>query len=154
MRPQETTKRLSVKLTDEEAQQKAQELAAAVSAAEKQREAIAEAKGAWAAKKKALEGYLDHLETEANTLAAVVEAGAEEREVACSWLYSLPNEAAFLVRDDTGELVQAKRIEEQPGAQQSLIEEVLREPTPEQLETWLPELPELPARKAEACPAS
>lgn len=145
MRPQETRRSLLVKLTDEEAQQRAQELAAAVSAAEKQREAIAEEKGKWAAKKKALEGYLDHLETEANTLAAVVEAGAEEREVTCSWLYSMPNQAAFLVRDDTGELVQGKRLEVEET--QATIEEVLREPTPQQLEAWLPELP---ARKAEA----
>lgn len=141
MRPQEAKRSLLVKLTDEEAAQKAQDLAAAVSAAEKQRDAIAEAKGNWAEKKKKLEGYLGHLEHEANVLAAVVEAGAEEREVSCSWLYSMPNMAAFLVRDDTGELVQAKRIEEEAGGQQSLIDEVLREPTPEQLETWLPELP-------------
>lgn len=139
-RPQGTTRRLPVVLEEEEVAERAQQLAKAVDAVATQEASIAAETALWAEKKKAMAGYLHHLKTEANALAAVVETGKEDQEVACSWLYALKAGAAFLVRDDTGELVTARRLSD--AERQAELVEVLREPTSEQLALWLDRLTE------------
>jgi len=134
MRIQTETRKLPTELAPSELALESQKLAAAVEAMSQQKEKIAEAKGLWNEKKKAMEGYLAHLEDEANTLAAVVDTGIADRDVECSWLYALKEGYAFLVRDDTGELVQHRRLGDQER-QENLLE-ALREPTPEQLKDW------------------
>lgn len=148
MRPVGATCTLPVELSPEDLAVKAKELATATVEVEKQELAIEEAKGVWSAKKKAMEGYLSHLKGDANHLAEVVDTGVEEREVACSWLYALKEGAAFLVRDDTGVLVRGRHLE-QSQRQESLLDGVIREPTPEQLAAWLPELGIDPSPQAE-----
>lgn len=136
MREQSTKRELLVELTAEERAERAANLAKLVDEAAKQRLAIAEAAGAWAAKLRALKGYLSHLEADAEAVAAVVESGREEKTVACSWLFSLGAGYAFLVRDDTGALVAQRQLEEEE--RQADLLEVLREPTVDQLAEWLP----------------
>lgn len=138
MRATTTTRALTVELTPEELAKESQRLAEAVEALAKQEKDIVDAKGAWSDRKKKMEGYLAHLKDDANALAAIVDSGTMEREVACTWLYHLATGYAFLVRDDTGELVTHRQLSD-PERQTDLLE-VLQEPTPEQLAAWTKEL--------------
>lgn len=131
----QTEKRtLPTELSPEDLAKESQALAAAVETVAKQEEHIAEQKGLWTEKKKAMDGYLSHLKDEMNALATVVDTGVADREVDCSWLYALKQGYAFLVRDDNGELVHHRHLGDQER-QESMLE-VLREPTAEQLATW------------------
>lgn len=138
MRIQTETRSLPTELSPEDLAKESDRLAAAVKEVEKQEDHIAEQKGLWTEKKKAMEGYLSHLKEEMGGLATIVETGKADRDVACSWLYALPQGYAFLVRDDTGELVHHRKLGEQE--RQAELLEVLREPTPEQLAAWTVEL--------------
>lgn len=133
-----TTRALEVELTPDELAEEAQKLAAAVEAVAKQEDALEEAKGLWSAKKKSMEGYLAHLKGDANALAAIVDTGKTEREVACTWLYHLGSGYAFLTRDDTGDLVTHRQLSD--AERQTDLLEVLQEPTPEQFDAWVKEL--------------
>lgn len=124
---------LPVKLTEEELAEKAQDLAESVAREEEMREAFA----AWestmkeAAKAKKAGIYLAHADTV--HLGEIVETGIEERVVACTWLYSAA--AAYLRRDDTGELVQVRELRE--DERQAVIGEVVvKEPAQEDLLRW------------------
>lgn len=135
LRIQTEKRALPVELTPEELAAEAQRLAGAVEAVAEQEEKIAEAKGVWAEKKKSMEGYLAHLKETTNDLAAVVDSGTAEQDVECSWLYSLGSGYAFLVRDDTGDLVHNRKLGD--AERQTDLLEVIREPTPEQLASWI-----------------
>lgn len=126
---------LPVELTAEELAVESQKLATAVEDVKAQKEHIAEKVGLWKETKKALEGKLAYLEGEMNDLAVIVDTGTAEREVECSWLYSLGSGYAFLVRDDTGDLVHHRKLGD--AERQTDLLEVIREPTPEQLASWI-----------------
>lgn len=138
MRTQTETRSLPTELSPEDLAKESDKLAAAVKDVEKQEEHIAEQKGLWTEKKKAMEGYLSHLKGEMNELANVVDTGRADRDVPCSWLYALGTGYAFLVRDDNGELVTHRKLRDEER-QVSLLEPV-REPTPEQLAGWIESL--------------
>jgi hypothetical protein len=110
MRQTAESRHLPVKLTEEEVAEKAQELAESVAREEEMREAFAAWKSTMdeAAKAKKAGIYLAHADTV--HLGEVVETGIEERLVDCTWLYS--KTAAYLRRDDTGELVQVRELRE------------------------------------------
>lgn len=134
MRPTTETRNLPVKLSEDELAGKAQELAESVSEEEQQREAFA----AWestmkeAAKAKKAGIYLAHAETV--RLGEIVETGIENRDTPCTWLYT--KEAAYLRRDDNGELVQVRDL--RADEKQAVIgeEAVVQVPTLDDLETW------------------
>lgn len=133
MRTTTETRNLPVKLSEDELAGKAQELAESVSEEEQQREAFA----AWestmkeAAKAKKAGIYLAHAETV--RLGEIVETGIENRDTPCSWLYT--KEAAYLKRDDNGELVQVRDL--RADEKQAVIgEAVVQEPTLTDLERW------------------
>lgn len=138
MRTQTETRTLPTELSPEDLAKESQALAIADLAVVKHEEAIAEATGAWKKRKKTLEGVLDFLKEDSARLATIVNSGIADREVACSWLYALGSGYAFLVRDDTGELVTHRKLGEQE--RQTELLEVLREPTPEQLAAWVESL--------------
>jgi len=134
MRTTTETRNLPVKLSEDELAERAQQLAVSVTNEETKREEFA----AWestmkeAAKAKKAGIYLSHAET--LRLGEIVETGIEDQDVACTWLYT--KEAAYLRRDDTGELVQVRdlRVDEK----QAVIgeEAVAQEPTFDDLERW------------------
>lgn len=134
MRIQTETRNLPTELSPEDLAEESKKLATAVEEVAKQKDAIAEKTGLWRETKKKMDGYLGHLEGEMNALATIVDTGVAERAVDCSWLYALQQGFAFLVRDDTGELVTHRRLRDDER-QENLLE-VLREPTEEQLGTW------------------
>lgn len=138
MRAQTETRSLPTELSPEELAEESKRLATAVEEVAKQKDAIAEKTGLWREAKKKMEGFLGHLEDEMNALAEVVDSGKAEREVPCSWMYALGAGYAFLVRDDTGEMVTHRRLGD--AERQTDLLEVLREPTPEQLAGWVESL--------------
>lgn len=138
MRIQTESRTLPTELSAEELAKESDRLAGAVKAVEKQEEHIAAEKGIWKDKFDAMKGYLSHLKSEMNDLAAIVESGIAPREVECSWLYALGTGYAFLLRDDTGEMVYHRKLGEQE--RQTELLEVLREPTAEQLAGWVESL--------------
>lgn len=134
MRVHTETRSLPTELTPEDLAKESQALAAAVERVTEQEENIAEQKALWAEKKKGLEGYLSHLKTEMNELATIVDSGIAPRDVPCSWLYALKLGYAFMIRDDTGELVTHRRLTD--AERQDDLLEVVREPKAEQVEGW------------------
>lgn len=137
-RIQTETRSLPTELSPEDLAEESKRLATAVEEVAKQKDAIAEKTGLWRETKKKMEGYLAHLEDDMNTLATIVDSGFADREVECSWLYALKVGYAFLIRDDTKELVHHRKLGDQER-QENLLE-VLREPTEEQLAAWTVEL--------------
>lgn len=157
MRPQGETRVLPVVLTPQELAAKSQELAQAVVEVGEQRRYLEDEKSAWSMRRKAIDSELSRREKVAEDLAGVVETGLEERTVGCSWLYALAAGWAFLVRNDTQELIDRRELEDEER-QESLVE-VLAEPTPEQLAEWLPdpmgeELEAIAADKFQAGPGA
>lgn len=120
-----------VKLNDNELAGKGEELAAKVREEDAEQLAFAAWQTSMKESQKAKKEHLAELHRETSRLAAVVDAGKEERQVSCSWLYALSMGMAFLVRDDTGELVDHRELAEEE--RQVDLTEVLREPTPEQV---------------------
>ena len=134
-RPQGETRTLLVALAPEEIEEKGRDLAHAIREEDDYREAFEGWDEDMKAAKKTKKATLEGLHRTASRLAEVVNLGREEREVECSWLYALGEGYAFLVRDDTGDMISHRKLEE--SERQMDLAEVLREPTPEQLGEWL-----------------
>lgn len=134
MRPTTETRNLPVKLSEDELAGKAQELAESVAAEEKLREDFAAWEDTMKQAKKARMGRIAIAHDDTVNLGQIVETGVEDRDVACSWLYT--KEAAYLKRDDTGELVQVRDL--RADEKQAVIgeEAVVQEPTFEDLLLW------------------
>jgi hypothetical protein len=134
-RPQGEARRLLVDLTAEELEAKGGELAHAVREEDDYRAGFEDWQADVKSTKKLKESTLRGLHQTASLLAEVVNLGREERDVPCSWLYALPQGYAFLVRDDSGEMISHRRLDD--SERQTDLTEVLREPTPEQLAEWM-----------------
>lgn len=140
MRLQAETRELDVVLTEAELVQAGADLCEAVQDADSYEADMEERKAAWRATLKALKEELAHRRKVASEAAEVVRTGRDKRDVNCTWLYALAAGYAFLVRDDTQELVTHRKLKD--GERQlDLTEPPYREPTPEQLEEWLRTLP-------------
>lgn len=128
------TRNLPVKLTEDELAGKAQELAESVAAEEKLREEFAAWEDTMKQAKKAKQGRIAIAHDDTVNLGQIVETGIEDRDVACTWLYT--KEAAYLRRDDTGELVQVRDL--RADEKQAVIgeEAVVQEPTFEDFRLW------------------
>jgi hypothetical protein len=138
MRPQTDTRVLLVDLQPEEREAKGEELALAVVERDGYERDFEDWLEDMKASKKSRTKELERLDGNVSELARVLESGREERDVACSWLYSLGHGYAFLIRDDTGEMIAHRRLPDEE--RQADLTEVLREPTLEQLAEWLPKL--------------
>lgn len=138
MRQQSETRSLPTPLTAEELAEESKLLAEADLAVNRQEEVLAEAVGKWKKSKKLMEECLGYLKTQAAEQLEIVHSETKAKDVPCSWLYALEIGYAFLLRDDTGELVHHRKLGEQERQKELL--EVLREPTPEQLATWVESL--------------
>ncbi len=138
MRVQTETRSLPTELSPEDLAAESQKLAAAVETVKDEESRIAVAAAKWKETKKDMEGCLSFAKRNMHELAEIVESGKADREVECSWLYALKQGYGFLVRDDTGELVHHRKLGDQE--RQTELLEVLREPTEEQLATWIAEL--------------
>lgn len=136
MRDQGETRELTVALTDKELQDRGDDLAAAVARADDQERYLEGRKKAWRDEKRELEAELERLRKEGSALAEIVRTGKERRDVGCTWKYALSAGWAFLVRDDTGEQIQARQLKDDER-QLTLGEPPYAEPTPEELEEWL-----------------
>lgn len=102
-----TDRPLSVTLTLEELTAKSMTLA-------EQHRSLREAKNRLAALKdqeKAVKGGIDWLEGEMEALAAVIEAGEEDRAVPCTWYGRDDLGVKVLLRDDTGQEVDRRPLE-------------------------------------------
>lgn len=137
MRTTTETRNLPVKLSEDELAGKAQELAESVAAEEKLREEFAAWEDTMKQAKKAKQGRIAIAHDDTVNLGQIVETGVEDRDVPCSWLYT--KEAAYLRRDDTGELVQVRDL--RPDEKQAVIgeEAVVQEPTQSDLLLWVEE---------------
>ena len=135
--PQSESRLVSVELSPEILADKALELAQAVEAVKEAEEAISDAKADWTATKKALEADLTASKDLCNGLAEIVESGREFQAIDCDWLYRLDLGLAFLVRQDTGELIERRELAE--AERQLVMGEVLQEPTEEQMAEWMGE---------------
>jgi hypothetical protein len=133
-RPAGETRTLLVELTPEQLQEAGEKLARAVAEEDELRSLLEDWLAEMKDARKARTEEIKAMHRDVAHLAQVVETGAEEREVYCSWLYALAEGYAFLVRDDTGEMLTYRQLDDEER-QESLVE-VLREPTPEQLGKW------------------
>lgn len=139
-RKQGETRELSVVLTDIELVQAGTKLCVAVEDADYQELYIEERRAEWREALKTIKEELSHRRKIASEAAEIVRTGKEKRDVACTWKYALAAGWAFLVRDDTGEPVQSRKLKDEER-QLSLGEPPFAEPTPEELEEWLKTLP-------------
>lgn len=139
-RPQGETRELTVVLTEVELVEAGTKLCEAVQDADDHESYMEERKGQWRETLKALKDALSHKRKTASELAEIVRTGKDKRDVACTWLYALAAGYAFLVRDDTQELVTHRKLRDEER-QLSIGEAPFREPTPEQLAEWLTTLP-------------
>lgn len=135
MREQAAIRNLPVKLTAEELEARSRELADAVKDEDGKRLDFLAWDAGMKEAKKDRKAQVTLAHAEASRLAGIVESGEERRNVPCSWLYHLAGARAFLVRDDTGELVTTRVLQE--DERQTSLTEVLREPTPAQLALWV-----------------
>lgn len=140
MRLQAETRELLCELTSEELETKGRELAAAVEEEQELRLDFAEWWAGQLSVKKARKEAITQQEGVCGNLAALLQKGQERRGVACTWLYALAAGYAFLVRDDTHELVTHRKLRDEER-QMEIGEAPYREPTPEQLAEWLKSLP-------------
>jgi hypothetical protein len=147
-RPQGETRELSVILTPEELEDRGADLAAAVRNADQEEAHMEGRKAAWREELKGLKEDLHVARTEASKLAEIVRTGKEKRDVDLTWKYAIPDGWAFLVRNDTGERVQSRKLKDEER-QLTLGEPPYAEPTPEELAEWLANLP---VNEAEALP--
>jgi hypothetical protein len=138
MRIQSETKSLPSPLTPEELAEESKLLAEADLAVQRQEELLTIETAKWKDAKKKLEECLGYLKTQAAAQLEIVHSESKEKEVPCSWLYALGAGYAFLVRDDTQELVHHRKLGDQE--RQTDLLEVIREPTPEQLKGWVESL--------------
>lgn len=135
IREQVATRNLPVKLTTEELETRSRELAEKIQEEDGLRQDFITWEARMKDAKKAKESGVRLAHAEASRLAGIVESGQEHRNVTCSWLYALAAGRAFLVRDDTGELVTTRVLPD--DERQEDLRESLREPTPQQLGQWL-----------------
>jgi hypothetical protein len=147
-RPQGETRELSVTLTPEELEDRGADLAAAVRNADQEEAHMEGRKAAWREELKGLKEDLHVARTEASKLAEIVRTGKERRDVDLTWKYAIPDGWAFLVRNDTGERVQSRKLKDEER-QLTLGEPPYAEATPEELAEWLANLP---VNEAEALP--
>jgi hypothetical protein len=134
--PQSEERLLPVDLTTDEAAEAAQDLALAVKEHDDYKDTLDDWLDDMKRAKKAKTANLDSLAGDVSRLAHKVTDGKEERSVPCDWLYALGSGMAFLVRRDTEELIQKRRLMD--DERQIVLGEVLQEPTPEQLAKWGP----------------
>jgi hypothetical protein len=140
MRLQAETRELTVTLTPEELEDRGADLAAAVRNADMEEKHLEGRKAAWREELKGLKEEVLTARADASKLAEIVRTARDKRDVPCNWLYALTAGYAFLVRDDTGEMVTHRKLKDEER-QLELGEAPFREPTPEQLEEWLKTLP-------------
>jgi hypothetical protein len=140
MRLQGETRELSVTLTPEELEDRGADLAAAVRNADQKEAHMEGRKAAWREELKGLKEDLHVARTEASKLAEIVRTGKERRDVDLTWKYAIPDGWAFLVRNDTGERVQSRKLKDEER-QLTLGEPPYAEATPEELAEWLATLP-------------
>lgn len=134
MRQTTETRHLPCVLTEEELAERAQSLADSVREEEEKREAFAAWEDTMKQAKKAHLGRIAIAHDDTVKFGEIVETGKESRDVPCTWLYG--RDAAFLKRDDTGELVQVRQL--RPEETQAVIGEtsVVQEPAQRDLEEW------------------
>lgn len=138
MRVRSETKTLPSPLSPEELAEESKALAEADLAVQRQEELLLAETSKWGDAKKRLQECLGYLKTQAAAQLEIVHTETKPKDVPCSWLYALKEGYAFLVRDDTQELVHHRKLGDQE--RQTELLEVLREPTPEQLAGWVESL--------------
>jgi hypothetical protein len=86
------------------------------------------------------EGELSHLRKLASEAAEIVRTGKARRDVSCTWKHALAEGWRFLVRDDTGERIESRKLKDEER-QLVLGEPPYALPTPDELAEWLKALP-------------
>jgi hypothetical protein len=148
MRLQGETRELPVVLTDEELLTVGADLAAAVDEAAEAEIALAAWEAGIKSSREARKGEIKRLRADQEKLGETIQTGKDKRDVPCAWLYALPAGYAFLLREDTQELVTHRKLRDEER-QMEIGEAPYREPTPEQLAEWLANLP---VNEADALP--
>lgn len=120
----ESTRFLTVSLTDEEVAEVSQDLAATIHDREETQRSFEAATEAWKRQKKSFEGALGSLDERLSELADQVTARKAERDVPVDWHYSLAQGKAYLVRRDTMEALEYREL--RPEERQLKIGDVLK----------------------------
>jgi len=127
-------RQLMVELTDEELDAKGRDLARVTLDTKATEAALDQAASEYADEKKALNKNLVELAGRRNELASAIATRKASRDTPCDWYFDFDSATKYLVRRDSGDCVERRKLEEKE--KQQAIGERLAEASAAQLDLW------------------